>query len=60
MWIKVEDRLPEHCERVIVCVDGNVDTGYYDTYYNGWRWDVMNPIGATVTNWQPLPEPPKN
>ena len=58
-WIKVEDRLPEHHDRVVVCVDGNIGTGYYHTYYNYWRWDTKNPVTATVTHWQPLPEPPK-
>ena len=63
-WISVEDRLPEHRERVLVCgrttypsaatYDGTADE------YRTWSGDgPMMYHTNYITHWQPLPNPPK-
>ena len=51
-WVSVEDRLPEHTNKVLVVIN----TGYLDTarYYES-EWHYLN----DVTHWMEIPEPPK-
>ncbi len=58
-WIRVEDRLPENWQRVIIHGAGytkipQVKSGYRTGTY--WRTDSGGSI--SVTHWQPMPEPP--
>lgn len=59
-WIRVEDRLPERFEPVLVCREKNgstyVEQGYKDV---GEWWKVYGTRTKQVTHWMPLPEPPK-
>lgn len=59
-WIKVEDRLPEDCVVVLLClVYGSgkkyARTGFYDHQAECWMY---NANVVLVTHWQPLPELP--
>lgn len=66
-WISVKDRLPERYDSVLVCCNtGFVTIGSWDGYgENPVNWRCLSSISQTfpegefVTNWQPLPEPPK-
>jgi len=57
-WISVEERLPEERAVVLVVRDEKL---YGRTVTIGWhrcgKWEL--PIGAKITHWMPLPEPPK-
>lgn len=55
-WISVKDRLPDRFCPVIVSRNGKVEQGMLDL--NGW-WKVYGTRTKSVTNWMPLPEPPK-
>lgn len=55
-WISVKDRLPEECKCVLV-YDGGVCSIAWR--YKG-EWESDDYTLATVTYWQPLPEPPKD
>lgn len=61
-WISVNDRLPEHDQDVLICVNGNtIDTGYcwgdpYDADSRGWQAYAC--MSNNVTHWMPLPELP--
>lgn len=64
-WISVKDRLPDDKERYLICTeDGRIDIAYYqpigDTFseYEPF-WQGSCRFTASVTHWQPLPEPPK-
>lgn len=64
-WISVKDRLPELINKkelsvkVLVCVDGEVDTAdFYEItksfcWYVGYGYEECFP-----TDWMPLPNPP--
>lgn len=63
-WIKVEDKLPEIKQNVIVALklyrgDTVVEYGYISARsrefvsYDGYEF------AGNITHWQPLPEPPK-
>lgn len=58
-WISVTARLPEKGERVLaVSLSGRVDIGRRTI-----GMVFVNPAGSpmyTITNWMPLPEPPKD
>jgi len=71
-WISPNDRLPKQETPVLVIVSGHInilelrweDPGYEDTYNRFQYWDDPNNDGQdfewdSVTDWQPLPEPPK-
>jgi len=57
-WIKVEDKLPEEHENVLLHSGGYVgfSIGYSrnDKFYRQWDGCELNP-----KFWMPLPEPPK-
>ncbi len=67
-WISVKDRLPESNELVLVIASGKPKDNitlygacelaeYYDSY--GWILEMWPEwMGAVVTHWMPLPEPP--
>lgn len=55
-WISVEEKLPEHRQKIIVaCKDGCVYEDIYDEEEKLW----INCRASPVTHWQPLPTPPK-
>ena len=60
-WISVEERLPEHLEKVLVYDEmGNMNTAMFLRYNNGnvdWCTSVRHT--CQVTHWMPLPEAPK-
>lgn len=59
-WISVEDRLPQLREDVLVAWS-NGEIGFarrFNPQNSGERWDTTASY-ATITHWQPLPEPPK-
>jgi len=72
-WISVDDRLPSNDDDVLVFPAPNNETGVITASYNPWggqygkKWmycEYASNYGdeyyeATVTHWQPLPEPPK-
>lgn len=60
-WISVEERLPEHLEKVLVYDErGNMNTAMFLRYNNG-NVDLCTSVRLTcqVTHWMPLPEAPK-
>lgn len=58
-WIKVEDRLPESEERVLIIEnDLMIEIGYYVD--SVWIEDSGLDIRYFVTHWMLLPEPPKD
>ena len=60
-WISVDERLPEHSQKVLVCDDRqNMVTAMYVTFDNGgFDWCTSVRLVYEVTHWMPLPEPPK-
>lgn len=55
-WIPVEERLPEDGQgALVICRDGYITTMAYE--YERWWWQGTE--DESVTNWMPLPEPPK-
>lgn len=59
-WVCVEERKPEHGERVLATDGALVGEGYMDRYGvwcrpNGMRWDMLD---SEVTHWMPLNAPP--
>ena len=59
-WISVNDRLPQLREDVLVAWS-NGEIGFarrFNPQNNGECWDTTA-SNATITHWQPLPEPPK-
>jgi len=57
-WIRVEDKLPEYHEYVLVSDDNDTYIGRriedYDGFYDSENRELYN-----ITNWQPLPKLPK-
>ena len=62
-WIPVTERIPEKNDRWVLClcVSGAIEVLKFD--YTMWNWDAQYPgrcyMENYVTNWMPLPEPPK-
>lgn len=54
-WISVKDRLPEHENEYLVCLD---DGFIATTAWSGGDWELWADAGD-VTNWRELPAPPK-
>lgn len=54
-WISVKDRLPEHENEYLVCLD---DGFIATTAWNDGEWELWVDAGD-VTHWQELPTPPK-
>ena len=54
-WISVNDRLPEHENEYLVCLD---DGFIATTAWSGGDWELWADAGD-VTNWRELPAPPK-
>jgi hypothetical protein len=63
-WISVEDRLPEHKERVLGYWAA-LEDGAYEGIEISWRansniWtSYFVPGFSEITHWMPLPEPPE-
>ena len=55
-WISVKDSLPENIKPVLVWESQGF--AYVDNYLDG-DWSIGSENGAIITNWMPLPEPPK-
>lgn len=60
-WISVEERLPKHLEKVLVCdTEQKMVTAMYIDYGNGnGDWGTAVRLTNKVTHWMPIPEPPK-
>lgn len=54
-WISVKDRLPEHENEYLVCLD---DGFIATTAWSDGEWELWADAGD-VTHWQELPAPPK-
>ena len=61
-WISVKDRLPALKTNVLFFNGGRVECGYYSRNKKWWIGNGGDfEIGdASITHWQPLPEPPQN
>ena len=60
-WISVDERLPKHSQKVLVCDDRqNMVTAMYVTFDNGgFDWCTSVRLVYKVAHWMPLPEAPK-
>lgn len=60
-WISVEERVPEHLEKVLVYDEmGNMNTAMFLRYNNGnVDWCTSVRLTCQATHWMPLPEAPK-
>lgn len=57
-WISVEERLPDHEQKVIgVNARGDVSVGYWNNEVGDI--ELSGSFWLFVTHWKPLPEPPK-
>lgn len=56
-WVRVEERLPEEKQRVIVRCE-RVGTSVGWILWGRWMTDI-GPYAGDVTHWMPLPEPPE-
>jgi hypothetical protein len=58
-WVRVEDRLPDETEDVIICYEwtGFSGTKYREVTVNDLR--EVKQISDRIIAWMPLPEPPK-
>ena len=54
-WISVKDRIPEHENEYLVCLD---DGFIAATAWIDGEWELWADAG-NVTHWQELPKPPK-
>lgn len=65
-WIKVDDRLPEEKQGVLVCLTSQLVTVAYRTVEMDvklWQLfgnieDILDLTQEQVTHWMPLPKPP--
>lgn len=69
-WIPVTERLPEESGKYIVCSERRIKVGNLErmekkvyqakfyVYPTGCHWGQRDK-GKCITNWMPLPEPPK-
>jgi len=63
-WIKVEDRLPDNDNWVIISTKDEVSSAYF-SLNGGWFKFIagskypISIMNSSVTHWQPMPEPPK-
>ena len=55
-WVRVEERLPEEKQRVIVRCE-RVGTSVGWILWGNWMADI-GPDAGKVTHWMPLPAPP--
>lgn len=64
-WISVEEALPTEGDKVIVAIRDESGDTRYDYTNEGWysgdgyKWVVDDEFCSWVTQWRPLPEPPK-
>lgn len=64
-WIRVEERLPENNDNVLVYnakyynENCSVEVAFCDEYDKQWKGAPSYFIEG-ITHWQPLPEPPKH
>ena len=56
-WVRVEERLPEEKQRVIVRCE-RVGTSVGWILWGNWMTDI-GPGAGKVTHWMPLPKSPK-
>ena len=60
-WISVKDRLPDDICPVLVALEG-LNIAFHGWYQDEKWWSVgagSRPFTQKVTNWMPLPQPPK-
>ena len=60
-WIKVEDRLPEHNERVLVCISDQLEVAFFDgKEEENKHWWIAGFYFALseITHWAKI-EPPE-
>jgi len=56
-WIDASQQLPDDETTVLIALDdGEVWTGYHEG--DQWFYVSADPLGARVTHWMELPEPP--
>ena len=55
-WISVEDRVPEHCQKVITRYERGVDLDVYFSTEGRFMYDNLR---GRATHWMPLPEVPE-
>ena len=58
-WISVKDRLPEIGVRVLVSDNEGFGVLSGRLMHKGWYLEGELDKNANVTDWQPLPKPPK-
>ena len=62
-WVRVEERLPQLRENVLVCAYWHEHWGVYIGWNNGHGWTVSCGIGqrndVQVSHWMLLPAPPE-
>jgi len=56
-WISVDDELPK--DRQIVIIGNSSDVGFATYYKYSNMFSFNDEPQDNVTNWQPLPQPPK-
>ena len=58
-WISVKDKLPENDEYVLTYSKNHsprIQCGFYSTFSKQW----LRTSTPYISDWQPLPEPPKD
>ena len=59
-WISVEERLPEHGQKVLgIDSDGEIEVWCFDAEYPSMCRYGGNLRAFDISRWMPLPEPPK-
>lgn len=57
-WISVDDKLPQSGYDVLICAEGNVFPGYYNTDTGKWHDENGNLVSG-VTHWMIIPHAPE-
>jgi hypothetical protein len=57
-WVKVDDRLPEEEESVLLCDGFSICIGHIFDSENKYWWNSPDIMMNDITHWMPLPELP--